>query len=221
MLRRFAGQGGDAPEDTPAPSKPARPALSSGRARTSFQIPRPQCSAKCAAANGRLEIRLPRPFGYRPPQAGSRRGRASEPDWLGQGPLPIARAASHPNLLGPLQQRDDGRKPLHVAARRAFAHLLPPAGDPRQCQVGMGVAHPRHDHKQPIVSRAARRPLQHCGGQQPVADIAPGRALQLFHRPALADPGLDQPGQVIPGHGRPVAAHQRQPAIGRGLELAE
>ena len=39
-----------------------RPALGGGRARPNFQIPRPQGSAKCIAANGRLEIRLPRDF---------------------------------------------------------------------------------------------------------------------------------------------------------------
>ncbi|MDS9469212.1 ParB N-terminal domain-containing protein [Paracoccus sp. MBLB3053] len=64
VLRRFAGQsigqGEDAavveaakPKPTPAPA---------AKARTTFQIQRPQGSAKCTAANGRLEIRLPRDF---------------------------------------------------------------------------------------------------------------------------------------------------------------
>lgn len=62
VLRRFAGQGGDLPEDAnPAPA-PARPATPQGKAKTTFQIARPQGSAKCTAANGRLEIRLPRDF---------------------------------------------------------------------------------------------------------------------------------------------------------------
>ncbi|MTH64188.1 ParB/RepB/Spo0J family partition protein [Paracoccus shanxieyensis] len=61
VLRRFVGQGADevlAPE-TPA-AKPAP--LPAGKARTTFQIQRPQGSAKCTAANGRLEIRLARDF---------------------------------------------------------------------------------------------------------------------------------------------------------------
>ena len=63
VLRRFAGQGGEAAEDlSEAPGKAARPTLSEGRAKTTFQIPRPQGNAKCTAANGRLEIRLPRDF---------------------------------------------------------------------------------------------------------------------------------------------------------------
>lgn len=66
VLRRYAGQGGDISAkakqavdhgdagETAAP----RP----GKAKTTFQIARPQGSAKCTAANGRLEIRLPRDF---------------------------------------------------------------------------------------------------------------------------------------------------------------
>lgn len=61
LLRRFAGQG-DAPSGgSEAPAKPASP-VPAGRAKTTFQIARPQGSAKCVAANGRLEIRLPRDF---------------------------------------------------------------------------------------------------------------------------------------------------------------
>ncbi|MDO5703552.1 MAG: ParB N-terminal domain-containing protein [Paracoccus sp. (in: a-proteobacteria)] len=60
VLRRYAGQGGD---DDPAPARPAAtPPATGARARTTFQIARPQGSAKCTAANGRLEIRLPRDF---------------------------------------------------------------------------------------------------------------------------------------------------------------
>lgn len=58
VLRRHAGQGGD--DAAPAPRKPV--AAAGGKARTTFQIARPQGSAKCVAANGRLEIRLPRDF---------------------------------------------------------------------------------------------------------------------------------------------------------------
>ncbi len=66
VLRRFAGQGqgqgADPSEDPPVPGKPPRPTLPGGRAKTTFQIHRPQGNAKCVAANGRLEIRLPRDF---------------------------------------------------------------------------------------------------------------------------------------------------------------
>ncbi|GGF73836.1 replication protein [Paracoccus acridae] len=61
VLRRFAGQGPDASEDAP-PVKASGPATPAGRAKTTFQIPRPQGNAKCIAANGCLEIRLPRDF---------------------------------------------------------------------------------------------------------------------------------------------------------------
>ena len=61
VLRRFAGQGPDASEDAP-PVKASGPATPTGRAKTTFQIARPQGNAKCIAANGCLEIRLPRDF---------------------------------------------------------------------------------------------------------------------------------------------------------------
>lgn len=61
VLRRFAGQGADMAEPRPSPKAPAA-ALPPGKAKTTFQIARPQGSAKCVAANGRLEIRLPRDF---------------------------------------------------------------------------------------------------------------------------------------------------------------
>lgn len=60
ILRRYAGQGGDG--DQPVAAKPASPTVPAGKAKTTFQIERPQGSAKCTAANGRLEIRLPRDF---------------------------------------------------------------------------------------------------------------------------------------------------------------
>ena len=61
LLRRYAGQGSD---DVTAPSRDPgfeRPAPAA-KAKTTFQLQRPQGSAKCTAANGRLEIRLPRDF---------------------------------------------------------------------------------------------------------------------------------------------------------------
>lgn len=62
VLRRYAGQGPDAPPAADAPAAPRRRPADPGKARTSFQLPRPQGTAKCVAANGRLEIRLPRDF---------------------------------------------------------------------------------------------------------------------------------------------------------------
>ncbi|MBC9248491.1 ParB N-terminal domain-containing protein [Paracoccus sp. 11-3] len=61
VLRRFAGQGADAESGAVRPEKDA-PRVPSGKAKTTFQIVRPHGSAKCTAANGRLEIRLPRDF---------------------------------------------------------------------------------------------------------------------------------------------------------------
>ncbi|SIQ04451.1 chromosome partitioning protein, ParB family [Paracoccus thiocyanatus] len=61
VLRRYAGQGGDAGATLAAPRN-AAPTVPAGKARISFQIQRPQGSAKCTASNGRLEIRLPRDF---------------------------------------------------------------------------------------------------------------------------------------------------------------
>lgn len=61
VLRRYAGQGGDVEDGAPVPKKPIAP-VPAGKAKTTFQITRPQGSAKCTAANGRLEIRLPRDF---------------------------------------------------------------------------------------------------------------------------------------------------------------
>lgn len=60
VLRRWAGQGGEAS----ATAKGARPARkpAAGKARTSFQLERREGRAKCTAADGRLEIRLTRDF---------------------------------------------------------------------------------------------------------------------------------------------------------------
>ncbi|SET36131.1 ParB/RepB/Spo0J family partition protein [Paracoccus homiensis] len=61
VLRRYAGQGDD-DLGQPAPKKKASGPVPAGKAKTTFQLARPQGSAKCVAANGRLEIRLPRDF---------------------------------------------------------------------------------------------------------------------------------------------------------------
>lgn len=60
VLRRFAGQG--AAETVEKAEGRPKPAAPTGKARISFQIQRPQGSAKCTASNGRLEVRLPRDF---------------------------------------------------------------------------------------------------------------------------------------------------------------
>ena len=61
ILRRYAGQGGDAGMDQPARRLTA-PDMAEERARITFQIQQPHGNAKCTAANGRLEIRLARDF---------------------------------------------------------------------------------------------------------------------------------------------------------------
>ncbi|UXU76313.1 MULTISPECIES: ParB/RepB/Spo0J family partition protein [unclassified Paracoccus (in: a-proteobacteria)] len=61
ILRRYAGQGAET-EDPARPGRAATPIVPAGKAKTTFQIERPQGNAKCTAANGRLEIRLPRDF---------------------------------------------------------------------------------------------------------------------------------------------------------------
>ncbi len=60
VLRRVAGQGGEAPVEQPAEraASPKRPA----KAKSSFQFDRPEGRGKCVAAAGRLEIRLERDF---------------------------------------------------------------------------------------------------------------------------------------------------------------
>ena len=60
LLRRYAGQGDPTMDEEPAKPKP--PKRITGNAKTTFQVARPQGSAKCTAANGRLEIRLPKDF---------------------------------------------------------------------------------------------------------------------------------------------------------------
>ncbi|CAM3315246.1 ParB N-terminal domain-containing protein [Paracoccus nototheniae] len=62
VLRRYAGQGGEAVTDGPAPRPAAPVPQSQAKAKTTFQLSRPQGTAKCSAANGRLEIRLARDF---------------------------------------------------------------------------------------------------------------------------------------------------------------
>ena len=60
VLRRHLGVAG-AGEAEPKPAPVPKPATS-GKAKTSFQIDRQEGRAKCTAADGRLEIRLPRDF---------------------------------------------------------------------------------------------------------------------------------------------------------------
>ena len=62
VLRRWAGAGeGDATVPAGKNASPA-PAETSRRARVTFQLPRAEGPAKCTAANGRLEVRLPLDF---------------------------------------------------------------------------------------------------------------------------------------------------------------
>ncbi|MFT3691477.1 ParB/RepB/Spo0J family partition protein [Paenirhodobacter sp.] len=61
VIRRHLGLAG-AGEGDPAPKKAAPQPRDGGKARTSFQIDRPEGRARCTAADGRLEIRLPRDF---------------------------------------------------------------------------------------------------------------------------------------------------------------
>lgn len=65
VLRRWAGTGeaGDGEGDTfPAGKVPAAPPRGTRKARVTFDVPRVEGPAKCTAANGRLEIRLPVDF---------------------------------------------------------------------------------------------------------------------------------------------------------------
>lgn len=62
VVRRCLGLGKDEePAEAPKPA-PATGAGVKGKAKTSFQIDRREGRAKCTAADGRLEIRLPRDF---------------------------------------------------------------------------------------------------------------------------------------------------------------
>lgn len=62
VLRRYAGQGDAASPAPGAGHAPAPEPQQTAKAKTTFQLSRPQGSAKCTAANGRLEIRLARDF---------------------------------------------------------------------------------------------------------------------------------------------------------------
>jgi ParB family chromosome partitioning protein len=61
VLRRWAGEGGDE-EAFPVGKKPALPPSGTRKAKVTFGLPRAEGTAKCTAANGRLEIRLPMDF---------------------------------------------------------------------------------------------------------------------------------------------------------------
>ncbi len=60
ILRKYAGGAGES-ETFPAGKIPAK-AVAPRKAKTTFQIARPEGAAKCAASNGRLEVRLPVDF---------------------------------------------------------------------------------------------------------------------------------------------------------------
>lgn len=62
VLREYAGQGASTSSRSKRASTPLRRPVPEGKAKTTFQVARPEGSAKCIAANGRLEIRLPRDF---------------------------------------------------------------------------------------------------------------------------------------------------------------
>lgn len=61
VLRRWAGAG-EGGETFPAGKIPTAPARTTRKARVTFDLPRAEGPAKCTAANGRLEIRLPLDF---------------------------------------------------------------------------------------------------------------------------------------------------------------
>ena len=61
MLRNIAGEGVDNGE-APVSSRTASAQGPAGRAKTTFQLTSRLGVAKCMAANGRLEIKLPRDF---------------------------------------------------------------------------------------------------------------------------------------------------------------
>ncbi len=60
VLRKYAGQGDDG-ETGVTPAKLA-PKIAGRKAKTTFQISRPEGPAKCTASSGRLEVRLPKDF---------------------------------------------------------------------------------------------------------------------------------------------------------------
>ncbi|MDN5567158.1 MAG: ParB N-terminal domain-containing protein [Paracoccus sp. (in: a-proteobacteria)] len=61
VLRRYSGQVTDSTSGREGDASAPKP-RSAAKAKTTFQLQRPQGSAKCIAANGRLEIRLSRDF---------------------------------------------------------------------------------------------------------------------------------------------------------------
>lgn len=61
VLRRWAGEG-LAGETFPAGKKPAAPNRAPRKAKVTFEVPRAEGPAKCTAASGRLEVRLPLDF---------------------------------------------------------------------------------------------------------------------------------------------------------------
>lgn len=60
ILSRYAGQGADDEERPRAKKKPGK--FVDRKAKTTFQIARPEGSAKCTASSGKLEVRLPKDF---------------------------------------------------------------------------------------------------------------------------------------------------------------
>lgn len=62
VLRRIAGEGADEVSTSPTVAKGSEAKGSAGRAKTTFQLTSRLGIAKCTAANGRLEIKLPRDF---------------------------------------------------------------------------------------------------------------------------------------------------------------
>jgi ParB family transcriptional regulator, chromosome partitioning protein len=63
VLRRWAGDGaGEGEEFFPAGKVPALPSRSTRKAKVTFDVPRAEGAAKCTAASGRLEVRLPVDF---------------------------------------------------------------------------------------------------------------------------------------------------------------
>lgn len=61
VLRRFAGEG-EAAATFPAGKVPPAPKPAPRKARVTFELSRAEGAAKCTAANGRLEVRLPLDF---------------------------------------------------------------------------------------------------------------------------------------------------------------
>jgi len=62
VLRRYAGTETNKPIRAEKATVPAAKTESTGKAKTTFQIIRPQGRAKCTASSGKLEVRLPKDF---------------------------------------------------------------------------------------------------------------------------------------------------------------